>query len=324
MSHAGPSQNDISDVVATAVAQALGSFREEANREFAAIRQQAQNELATLNDTMTQRQRVDRDTIRHLEQQVQALSASPRELTPDTTRQPSPNLQPPNILISDVPKRKALPWPDKFEGDRSKFPGWVQQVKDKLRIDGPRIGDNEAQFYGVNRCLGEKPQQVCAVYYAAGGPNKEYNPHLFLDYLAQTYGDPNRALKAANKLRTLKQGAHQSFSVFLPSFEQTLAEANGALWHDSAKLTYLLGAIDEELRRALVPVKLAETYPQWVQQVTEISYKLEACNPRRGGRPFATPPLADLEGDVPMSGINAVPKGRRRPGPPANTPSATV
>ena len=59
-----------------------------------------------------------------------------------------------------------------------------------------------------------------------------------------------------------------------------MAEADGALWYDSAKLIFLSGVINNKLRRALIPVILLKTYPEWVRRVTEVSYKLEAYNPR--------------------------------------------
>ena len=85
-------------------------------------------------DRRSQRQ-ADRDTIRSLERRISSLAATPQLLTPDgPIRDTSPA----------PPKRKALPWPEKFEGDHNKFAAWAQQVKDKLRIDRALIGGYEA------------------------------------------------------------------------------------------------------------------------------------------------------------------------------------
>ena len=166
---------------------------------------------------------------------------------------------------------------------------------------------------------------MVTTFYRTGGPNGDYNPQDFLAYLEATYGDPNQARKAAAKLRTLKQEERQTFASFLPTFEQTLAEAGGSTWEDAAKLTLLDSAINEGLRRALVSVDLPEQYNNWVQQVMKVSYKLEALLPKAGRRetqPVLNPPTIptqrDAEGDTTMSGINntftrkPIPKDTRR------------
>jgi hypothetical protein len=151
---------------------------------------------------------------------------------------------------------------------------------------------------------------VVATFYRTGGPSGNYNPQDFFAYLEATYGDPNQARKAATKLRTLKQDERQTFASFLPTFEQTLAEAGGSTWEDAAKLTLLDSAISEGLRRALVSVDLPEQYNLWVQQVMKVSYKLEALSPRTGKKEMPAPNLLtnpaqiDAEGDVKMSGVN--------------------
>jgi hypothetical protein len=63
--------------------------------------------------------RADRDTIRVLEQRLNELINTPQGsqgLTPDSmSRATTP--APPTI------KRKALPWPEKFDGNRGRFSG---------------------------------------------------------------------------------------------------------------------------------------------------------------------------------------------------------
>jgi hypothetical protein len=45
--------------------------------------------------------------------------------------------------------KPALPDPEKFSGQAHKFDTWLPSIKAKLRVDGPAIGDNIAQFYYV-------------------------------------------------------------------------------------------------------------------------------------------------------------------------------
>ena len=240
--------------------------------------------------------------VRALEERIMELAATPQE----TPTQHAAESRVFNLT------RKALKWPEPFDGTRSKFRAWKQEIKDKLEVDGELIGSWKAQWYGINQCLGDKPRRVVATFYAAGGPEGDYNPDDFLKYLELSYSDPNHASKAATRLRSIKQGERQSFAAFLPTFEQTLAEAGGSHWADAAKLTLLDSAIHDSLRQALITVDLSEVYNTWIQQVMKVSYKLEALspNPPRWGRNYTPSGPArnnqpDHEGDVQMTGIGA-------------------
>ncbi|MGH3956956.1 MAG: hypothetical protein ACRDTI_23265, partial [Mycobacterium sp.] len=210
--------------------------------------------ILEMRHEMEAERRAHRDTVRALEEKLLELTATPQE----TPRQLATE--------SSVPsqQRKALKWPEPFDGTRSKFPAWKQEIKDKLEVDRELIGPLRAQWYGINQCLGDKPRRVVATFYAAGGSQGSYNPDDFLNYLELSYGDPNQASKATMRLRTIKQGERQSFSAFLPTFEQTLAEAGGSNWADAAKLTLLNSALHDNLRRALVAVDLLTSYTEWI------------------------------------------------------------
>ena len=186
---------------------------------------------------MEDERRAHRDMVRALEERIMELAATPQE----TPTQHAAESRVFNLT------RKALKWPEPFDGTRSKFRAWKQEIKDKLEVDGELIGSWKAQWYGINQCLGDKPRRVVATFYAAGGPEGDYNPDDFLKYLELSYSDPNHASKAATRLRSIKQGERQSFAAFLPTFEQTLAEAGGSHWADAAKLTLLDSAIHDSL-----------------------------------------------------------------------------
>lgn len=252
--------------------------------------------------------RAHQDTVQALEKKVRELTATPQAT-------PTQSVAETNVLS----RRKALKWPEPFDGTRSKFPAWKQEIRDKLEVDEDQIGSWKAQWYGINQCLGEKPKRVVATFYAAGGPLGKYNPEDFLNYLELSYGDPNQASKAAMRLRTIKQGERQSFAAFLPTFEQTLAEAGGSNWADAAKLTLLDSALHDNLRRALVSVDLSGEYTTWIQQVMRVSYKLEAISTgplkwasyqNTGGPPKDT--QRDNDGDVRMTGVIAAVTGSRK------------
>jgi hypothetical protein len=268
-----------------------------------------QQNLTNATEIILQMRREIEAERRAHEDTVQALEKKLKEFTTASQVTPTQSVAESNVLS----RRKALKWPELFDGTRSKFPAWKQEIEDKLDVDKDQVGSWKAQWYGINQCLGEKPKRVVATFYAAGGPLGQYNPEEFLKYLELSYGDPNQASKAAARLRTIKQGERQSFAAFLPTFEQTLAEAGGSDWADAAKLTLLDSAINDNLRRALVSVDLPEDYSSWIQQVIRVSYRLEAIStgPSKWARYQNTGSPSkdtqqDNDGDVQMSGVMAM------------------
>lgn len=260
-----------------------------------------------------------------------------------TTPQPQEGLQPPlatrtpsesifGIDAAQLPqqsngssnKRKPLPNPPKYNGSRKGYAAWARQMRDKLELDAHYYNGNRDLWYLINSCLEEKPQQVVATFYAAGGPGGNFDPHEFMRYLDRTYKDSNIQSRAATSLRTLRQHEDQSLATFLPRFEQALAEAGGGDWPDSAKIVFLENALSSQLQRCLVTAHLPTVYQEWLSRVQEIAGKLEKLEPRGGSAPKEEKARSeghqhgqhlsqDQDGDTKMAGVN---KTAEKPGVP--------
>ncbi|PMD15663.1 hypothetical protein NA56DRAFT_581563, partial [Hyaloscypha hepaticicola] len=61
---------------------------------------------------------------------------------------------------SITPRRARLPDPEKFAGSTYKFDTWHPSIKAKLRVDGPIIGDEIAQFYYIYLNLDSSVQSI--------------------------------------------------------------------------------------------------------------------------------------------------------------------
>jgi hypothetical protein len=219
--------------------------------------------------------------------------------------------EPPIITISDPPeaaRRKPLPWPEKFGGDRTKFPAWKAAMEHKLNRDAPFIGDGADQFYAIWERLEGTAQRTMEPYFVAGGTLGDRSPRLFLETISSHFLDQNRGRRAGQELRQLRQGADQRFVNFYAQFERLMAEAGGSSWPDNAKLHLIEGAINTRLQRALVARDAAPDYQTWVSTAMLVSARLEALDKRRGsGAPPATtlvPKTQDGDGDTPMTGVN--------------------
>ena len=148
-------------------------------------------------------------------------------------------------------------------------------MRNKLEIDACFLQSNRECWYLIYASLDEKPQQVVATFYEVAGADCNHDPEIFMQYLDRTYRDKDQGARAASSLRTLRQRETQTFAAFLPKFEQTLADAQGGLWPDTAKITFLEGAISSRLARGLVAADLPSTYPAWVQKVETMAARLE-------------------------------------------------
>ncbi|KAM4065023.1 pol-like protein [Hirsutella rhossiliensis] len=177
-----------------------------------------------------------------------------------------PNFDTPFSKACSIGTRKPLPNPPKYDGSRKSY---------ALELDVHYHSENCELWYLVNSCLDERPQQVIATFYAAGGPGSTCDPQEFMRYLDRTSQDSNIQSRAAASLRTMSQRDDQSLASFLRRFEQALAEAGGADSSDNAKIVFLETAINTRLQHSLVTSILLEDYQGWLARVQEIAGRLE-------------------------------------------------
>jgi hypothetical protein len=69
------------------------------------------------------------------EDTVQALEKKLKEFTTASQVTPTQSVAESNVLS----RRKALKWPELFDGIRSKFPAWKQEIEDKLDVDKDQV-----------------------------------------------------------------------------------------------------------------------------------------------------------------------------------------
>jgi len=249
---------------------------------------------------------------------------SPAVLTPAASNAPSP--QPTQgTAPGAVIKRKPLPNPSEFKGDRSKFPDWETEMVMKLNADHEFIGAPRDQFYFIYQCLGGAARNTMAPYFREGGPNKDYNPQDFMQHLKDHYTDPNAVARATQELFSIRQGTNESFASFISRFERQIAEAQATTWPDSAKLGSLLQAITPRLRAVLATSRLpTDNFRNWAAEAAVVAGIMERLPTSAGGLGLADKhtwggarargTTTDTDGDTKMTGIQAsgTQAGRKR------------
>ncbi len=259
-----------------------------------------------------------REQIRLLQDSLSSSRATPLGTEPET--RPEPLYDADRLSATSTRKtRPTLPDPPRFEGARSKFRAWLSEMKNKLRVDGKVIGDGTDQFAYIYARLGGAPQQMTIAYVEAGGKGGNSDPEQYLRYLEECYGDPNAKARALDKLRSLRQKDNESFATLIPRFEKELADSGGAAWPEEVKISYLEGALSQELRLATVyAAPTRDTYAEWVQSLQRLSSGLECIGKRNvlhSGGGVQEKRGRDPDGDTTMADVNHTsqrPKDRRK------------
>jgi hypothetical protein len=269
--------------------------------------------------------------IRMLQETLSSARPTPLPTEPEVRLETQPGAE--RSMSPRLRKKKpTLPDPPRFEGNRPKFRAWLSEVKNKLRVDGEAIGSGEDQFAYIYARLGGAPQQMTIAYVEARIHNGTSDPEHYLRYLEDCYGDPNAKVRAVERLRSLRQRENESFAVLLPRFERELADAGGASWPEEVKISYLEGALCQQLRLATVYANPdRSTYSSWVSSLQKLASGLDSINKEakvnggdlaksRGAYPNAgthaeTNHAKDQDGDMKMAGVN---KTAEKPEAPRN------
>lgn len=237
------------------------------------------------------------ELMRHLREQTkqQIQEAVAPLLAQQTAPQPSPDPQlppaphPPTQNIEAQRTRQKLAHVDKFEGKRREYRAWKSQIWVKLAGDFQGSTDLEKFLYVYNR-LGNTPTSAIETWFHTVFPQGQLNIPNGLERLIQQldlmYDDPNIAINAANKLRTIRQGP-RSFSAYLTDFEKTLLDAGGMAWDDTAKKSWLTNGLSDDIRRARLNSREPQGYTDYVYDLHNTAANME--NLRRTTRTIDPP-----------------------------------
>jgi hypothetical protein len=191
----------------------------------------------------------------------------------NTQQTPSSSIAP---QASVVKTKATYPKPDKFDGTKSKYRTWLQEMKNKLEADGQVIGDTKDQFNYIYACLASQPQRMVISFVESGGSHAAYDPQDFLNYLTIMFTDPNEKARALDRLRSLYQAPNESFATFIPKFEREILDAGGTNWTDEVCINYLDGALNNKLHQALLSIiQIPQNYHEYVQLLHTLGSRLD-------------------------------------------------
>ena len=178
--------------------------------------------------------------------------------TPELTRNPSPNpaihIKPegPADLLNPPRKRKALPDPEKFTGDRRDFRRWHFKILQKLEADRDTFKPEKTQFSYIYSRLSGAAQNIAVPFAEKAAQTGLYNANGLLNYLKEYYTNPNVNQKALERLRQIRQGNNEPFAAFFARFERKLMKNDGAAWPDYFKILYLKRTLNAKITGYLI------------------------------------------------------------------------
>ncbi|KAI0992105.1 hypothetical protein K3495_g16081, partial [Podosphaera aphanis] len=214
----------------------------------------------------------------------------------------------------------------KWDGDQREFPFYIQLLEARIEeeMDG-RFSDKSICLDMVNSLPVDKRPRV-AGWFNERSEKNNFNWRELVQHFRNEFEDKQAKLAASEKLLRMEQNEHQFFSDFIKDFEYQVAISGGSqTWTPASKVNILNAAINNALRKALVPVKLPseENYSLWISEVKEVADKLEALpdyrpkgsiktstrlGPPKSGSALSKgeEPAKDLDGDVVMKDVDSI------------------
>jgi hypothetical protein len=260
-----------------------------------------------------------RQEVGNLRSENESLRTTVSALSTPQTNTPEPT----------TTRKSVMSDPFLFNGSKSLFPQWKGQMEEKLDVDGwryPREKDKIAYIYGRLEAIPAGQIEPWMKQYRSSPT--EYTHKGLFEYLEGIFGDPQKAERASQKLRYMRQNS-RPFAEYLVEFNQTLSDAGGFLWDDTIKITMLRPTLHPKLQEVLVTAPSKSTFREYTELAALYWDRLQGIiqrNQRRNQPPLANaPPRAQQQ--TPASGSAPEPMdwtatGRSQSNPTSGKPRA--
>ena len=223
------------------------------------------SELSQIMVALRQLQ-LENEALRNSLQELQvSTSLSSQPPNPSLPPQPSlePDLLPTSSLASSHFFEPKVSLPEKFDGTRSRFRGFINQIRLIIRLQPQRYGDGLRQVGLVGTLLSGPAQAWFAPLVETSSPLLEDFP-AFLAELEATFGETDRRRTALNKLYALEQGSRAA-SVYASEFRQLACDVN---WDDQALVDHFRRGLRSNVKNLLLnfpePTSLSQAISQAV------------------------------------------------------------
>ena len=221
------------------------------------------NNLSQIMEALQQLQ-LENEVLRNSLRELQArnsLSSHPNEpnLSPQPTLEPH-ILPPPSQACSHFLEPKVS-LPEKFDGTRSRFRGFINQIRLIIRLQPQRYADDFRQVGLVGTLLSGPAQAWFAPLVETASPLLEDFP-AFLTEFEATFGETDRRRTSLTKLYALQQGSRAA-SIYASEFRQLACDVN---WDDQALVDHFRRGLRSNVKNLLLnfpePTSLSQAISQ--------------------------------------------------------------
>jgi hypothetical protein len=180
--------------------------------------------------------------LQHLQQENAALRDSVSRLQD----QPQPPAPVPIALAMVAPEPK-ISLPEKFDGTRPKFRGFVSQVRLIMQLHPRRYLDDTTHVGFVGTLLTGTAVAWFAPILETSSPFlQDFN--AFMAEFEAVFGDSDKARTSANKLRRLQQGTRSAI-VYASEFRQLACDVN---WGEAALIDQFRCGLRDDVQDLLL------------------------------------------------------------------------
>lgn len=172
------------------------------------------------------------------------------------------------LRISAEPKIRL---PDKFDGTRSRFRGFMLQVRNVLQMHPHRYPDDRTKVGLIGSLLA--PGTAALDWFA---PLVEKDDHVLHDFAEFThlfeecFGEPDRERVAANRLENLRQGTRAA-ATYISEFRRIAADLS---WNEPALIEACRRGVSDEIKDMLVHQAKPTTLNDFIRVVVDCDNRL--------------------------------------------------
>ena len=179
---------------------------------------------------------------------------------------------PPSVRQEPVVQQRKEPrvsLPDKFDGTRSKFRGFVNQIRLITALQPERYPTEESRVGLVGTLLTGQALSWFAPLFEKQSPILN-NFETFLEAFAEAFGKHDKARWATTKIRSLRQGT-RSASVYASDFRQLACDIN---WDEEALMSQFYWGLRDDVKDLLLSLPDPQTLNEAISQAVKCDNRL--------------------------------------------------
>lgn len=214
------------------------------------------DQAAPVNDVWT--------ALNQLQAENQQLRQAFEQLQVSTAQAPPQVVAAPTPIALPATKEPRIGLPDKFDGTRSKFRGFVNQIRLLIRMQPLRYPTGEIQVGLIGTLLSGTALSWFSPLVEKNSPLLQ-DLDDFLEEFTNTFGETDKARTATTKLRSLQQRSRAA-SVYAAEFRQLACDVD---WDDNALISTFRWGLRDDVKDLLLnlpdPTTLSEAITQAVR-----------------------------------------------------------